>query len=126
LKFEENYDFAYIRDKDTSVQVMKYIHYLDYIRGLPDTTEAPPALKADLQSTIENESAQREILFGLNLENLQAEVRQLSPQEKDILIDEQIATINRLAKLNSELQIANAQLALNLTEKKKPWLAQET
>jgi hypothetical protein len=104
---------------------MKYPHYLEYVNRLTNKPATPETLKSAVQSALESDAGGQGALSDADLAALKAELQHFSLQEKETLICEQAAAINRLVKLNSELQTANDQLAAVLAEKTKQWLAQK-
>jgi hypothetical protein len=104
---------------------MKYVQYLEYIGKLGHKPGSPEQLKSAIQSALESDVSKQEILSGSEIAALNAELQHFSLQEKDALICEQVSAINRLAKSNSELQVANDQLAFTLAEKTRQWMAVE-
>ena len=102
---------------------MKYVHYLEYIKGLTNKPGTPDPFKSAIQSEFESEVSKQGLLSDSELADLKAELQHFSPQEKETLICEQVAAINRLVKSNSELQTANELLAFTLAEKSKQWMA---
>jgi hypothetical protein len=105
---------------------MKYIQYLEYIKGLTNEPGTPEPLKSAIQSEFEGEVRGQGVLSDAEIKDLKAELRQFTLKEKETLICEQVAAISRLVKSNSELQTANDQLAAVLAEKAKQWMALQT
>jgi hypothetical protein len=102
---------------------MKYIQYLEYLNKLGHKPGSPEQLKSAIQSARESDACQQELLSDAEIAGLTAELQHFSLQEKDMLICEQVAAINRLAKSNSEFQTANDQLAFTIAEKTHQWMA---
>jgi len=105
---------------------MKYIQYLEYIKGLTNKPGTPEPLKSAIQSEFESEVGGHGVLSDAEMVNLKDELRHFTLKEKETLICEQVAAISRLVKSNSELQTANDQLTAVLAEKTKQWMALQT
>jgi hypothetical protein len=102
---------------------MKYLHDLEYIKGLTNKPGTPDPFKRAIQSESEGGLSNQGSFSDSETADLKAELQHFSPEEKETLICEQVAAINRLVKSNSELQTANEQLAFTLAEKTKQWMA---